>query len=222
MTNLPAGPTPPGWYPDPAGTQAERWWDGSTWTDNVKVNSTPQGATPYSVVGYADPKAPEGTSPYNKWIWLNLILQIVACIPVLLFPWDSYFTSMLQSSSTGSLSSDPMAGYAVLLSPEYLAITGFSYLCVGLTIFFGWLDYRALKAAGVPKPFHWAWGFFILAGAGFLVYVIGRSVVVRRRTGSGLAPIWIYVASQVLITIAFVVIFVGVIANMMSNYSYGP
>jgi hypothetical protein len=222
MTNNPAGPTPPGWYPDPAGTQSQRWWDGSTWTDNVKQNSVPQGTAPYSVVGYADPKAPEGTSPYNKWIWLNLALQFAVYIPLLLFPWGSYFGSMLQSSSSDSVSSDPMAAYAVMFSPEYLALIGFNYLCVGLTIVFGWLDYRALRAAGVPRPFHWAWGFFILAGAGVLVYLIGRSVVVRRRTGSGIAPIWIYVVSQVVGLVAFTAIFIGEILTVMSNYSYGP
>jgi hypothetical protein len=48
------------------------------------------------------------------------------------------------------------------------------------------LDWRALNRAGVPRPFHWAWGFFMILGAP--VYMIGRSIVVRRRTGSGLAP----------------------------------
>jgi hypothetical protein len=30
--NAPGGP-PPGWYPDPAGVKAWRWWDGYTWTE---------------------------------------------------------------------------------------------------------------------------------------------------------------------------------------------
>jgi len=31
----PAGPAAPGWYPDPWGQAATRWWDGSTWTGHT-------------------------------------------------------------------------------------------------------------------------------------------------------------------------------------------
>ncbi|MBI4901606.1 MAG: RDD family protein [Actinobacteria bacterium] len=34
-------PVPPaGWYGDPAHPQRERWWDGNTWTDKVRIAST--------------------------------------------------------------------------------------------------------------------------------------------------------------------------------------
>jgi hypothetical protein len=26
----------PGWYPDPGGTHAERWWDGAQWSGQVR------------------------------------------------------------------------------------------------------------------------------------------------------------------------------------------
>jgi hypothetical protein len=35
---------PAGWYPDPAGGNGKRWWDGRSWTQNVQVPDTPQAA----------------------------------------------------------------------------------------------------------------------------------------------------------------------------------
>jgi uncharacterized protein YxjI len=50
-----ASPTPPpGWYPDPAGSQGTRWWDGQGWTDHVQPASPPpvqqSGGAPRSVL----------------------------------------------------------------------------------------------------------------------------------------------------------------------------
>lgn len=35
---------PAGWYPDPAGGNGKRWWDGRSWTQNVQEPDTPQAA----------------------------------------------------------------------------------------------------------------------------------------------------------------------------------
>lgn len=32
---------PPGWYPDPAGSSGQRWWDGYAWSDTVAAPVTP-------------------------------------------------------------------------------------------------------------------------------------------------------------------------------------
>ncbi|RBY94153.1 scramblase [Blastococcus sp. TBT05-19] len=46
-------PPPPGWYPDPAGAPAARWWDGQVWTEHVQQQAGP-------------PPAPGGTSLYDQ------------------------------------------------------------------------------------------------------------------------------------------------------------
>ena len=64
-----------------------------------------------------------------------------------------------------------------------------------------YFDWRTLRKVGVERPFHWAFAFF--AGCEPpIVYAIGRGVVVRRRSGRGLAPMWVFIAVQV---IAFIV-----------------
>ena len=41
------GPAP-GWYPDPSGVHAARWWDGTAWTEQVHEPGSAQGHTPPS------------------------------------------------------------------------------------------------------------------------------------------------------------------------------
>jgi hypothetical protein len=41
-------PIPAGWYSDPAGGSGKRWWDGSRWTENVRLPDAPP---PAPVIG---------------------------------------------------------------------------------------------------------------------------------------------------------------------------
>lgn len=56
-------------------------------------------------------------------------------------------------------------------------------LLLGASGLLAWLDQRALRARGMDRPFPWGWGFL------YGVYLIGRTVVVVRRTGRGAAPL---------------------------------
>jgi uncharacterized protein DUF2510 len=47
--------TQPGWYPDPSGSGAVRWWDGTSWTQHVQAPSAP--------VAPAQPVATPGGHP---------------------------------------------------------------------------------------------------------------------------------------------------------------
>ena len=63
----------PGWYPDPSGRPGERWWNGGSWTDDVREtqNRPAQPATqvdaPHGWDGFGNPAAPPAAPPpaYN-------------------------------------------------------------------------------------------------------------------------------------------------------------
>lgn len=179
----PAAAIPAGWYPDPAGGPRKRWWDGTKWTESFEQ--------PYSTATTVL-KAPEGTKAYNPWIWLVVFLPYLS-LPLL-------FTVDVSSVFRDIDFSDPNASTAAQLqfmtSPGYLALAGVGFLTAWATVLFSFLDYKALVRAGVPKPFHWAWGFFSVIG--YPVYAIGRSVITKRRTGHGSAPLWVSIALLVL------------------------
>jgi Domain of unknown function (DUF4328)/Protein of unknown function (DUF2510) len=57
--NTPGGP-PPGWYPDPAGVKAWRWWDGYAWTEFA---SDPTAAGGAAGAAAAQAYGPSGGTP---------------------------------------------------------------------------------------------------------------------------------------------------------------
>lgn len=229
--------TPAGWYPDPAEPSQARWWDGQNWSGQTApraaiatpgesmpaprygeyapappVVSTPQdAASSYTLPAWpsAAPVAPQtapvqGLDTSTPWIWLSILVAHLPVLFIFLIDWDGYFEIVL-SLQTGS---DVTAATAAMT--EWMAgLTGISlmsYVCMGASIVFAWLDHRALVARGIRKPFHWAFAFLALV-VSIGVYIIGRTVVVKRQTGKGMGPLWGWIAATVLvivISIAFV------------------
>jgi hypothetical protein len=186
-----APPVPAGWYPDPKVPGQSRYWDGSVWTENLHRP------------GQLPPKlrAPEGTEPNTVWIWILVLLPVLSFIPLLLFPWTSYMESLLDATTNPS---DVLAAeLAIFTSPAYVATIVLSLVTYAATVVLAYLDYRVLTARGLPKPFHWALTF--IPSYGYLVYVIGRSVVVKSRTDRGLGPLWVTIGVFVVgIVVSFV------------------
>jgi hypothetical protein len=85
---------PPGWYPDPLGIGAARYWDGTQWTKRYRDAPPPQpvpaapdeapGATPTTAApAPAKPAKPRRPIWQNRWLWgaggvLVLIIAIGA------------------------------------------------------------------------------------------------------------------------------------------------
>ena len=196
----PTNAVPPGWYPDQSGVQ--RWWDGTQWTEQVQAPYDP--ATRALAL-----KAPDGTKTGTVWIWLIVLLPLLGLSSIFLIDWADYIDSTIASSLSA-----PYGGYAGSLafytSPGYLLSNLLSFVLYGLTVVFAALDVRELKKRGVQQPFHWAFAFLTS-----IVYVIGRSVVVKRRTGGGLAPLWVYIAETVLSFIVGIIFAVLLTQYMM-------
>jgi hypothetical protein len=164
-------------------------------SDTAPHSPTPSSDAPYASNPYASAptaanlRAPEGTAPYTPWIWLIVAIPVLQAIPIVFIDWQAFINASL-------LDPTGVEAFTLFFSPAYIAITLFSFVGTGLTILFAYLDWRELRRRGVPQPFHWAWIFLIFA-VGHFVYTIGRSIVVNRRIGRGLAPIWVTIATFV-------------------------
>jgi len=203
MSNVTPSSVPAGWYPDPAGTPRQRWWDGGAWTEHyneVPVAAQPYAGAqqPYSYAATAESlKAPEGIPVYNIWIWLILGLPILGTI--LNYATTDWSRLMASPGPTNGT----------------LLIGALGWVIYGLGVFFAYRDYKTLLGLGVPRPFHWAWGFLSM------VYVIGRSVVVRRRTGHGILPMWIAIAYMALTFVVTIILFISIFSTAMAQVTGG-
>ena len=204
MTNTEA--TPPGWYPDSSTAGQLRWWDGTQWTDRTQ--------TPYTTGPGGGLAGPSATATNTTQIWAIVgifALQLVVTLAFLAtFDWTGYIAASANPSS-------PLDVYGYLFTPGYIATLVTSFVVYGATAALAYFDSKQLAQRGVQRPFHWALSF--IPSYGSMVYVIGRSVVVRRRTGGGLGPLWAYIAVFVVGTIASLVVVFSSMASMFDAVS---
>lgn len=153
-----------------------RWWDGAVWTEHAR-----------DAEGVGGEAGPRPTLVYTPWIWLIAVLPALANIPLYFLDLSKY---IVVDPSTGAANRTAM--FALYTDPVYLTAILTGWLVYGVMVVMAFLDRRALMAAGHSRTFHWAWAFLAA-----IVYVIGRSVMVRRQTGRGFAPMWVVIAVTV-------------------------
>jgi len=237
---------PAGWYPDPADAAARRWWDGTQWTAQTAPaprfgEYAPNPAAPVAPVAPAAPAYPPyptapasadpGATPpavdvptQTIWVWLAVAASVLPMLSIFLFDWNGYLSliaAMMRAAESGS---GTAAATADLTSWEMrtLGISLIGWACYAAFIVFSWLDWRELKRRGVPAPFGWAWSFFVLVSAGSAVYMIGRAVVLRRRTvAGGWAPLWTWVAATVVGFVAAISLGVWLVGEILQIVSVG-
>ncbi|MCS5717932.1 DUF2510 domain-containing protein [Herbiconiux sp. CPCC 205763] len=225
--------TPAGWYADPAGSPQLRWWDGTAWTDHLQPAQAPvaqpahasapaAAPSPAPAYGYAYPAAPvlpsvpAGTPAYGPFIWVITLLPLISLLLIpLLLP---SLAESLRSSLADPYSQQLYGGYTMSGLVVQGVVNLLSLVLYAAVVVLAYFDHRWLLRTGYARPFHWAFAFL-----GF-VYPIGRSVVVRRRSGRGIAPMWVSIAIAALgliIGIALTVWVFGVVFSTMSTgYGY--
>lgn len=176
---------PAGWYPDPAGSGMQRWWDGAGWTDH---RQWPQAPAPVPGGAPFDPnqKVAPGTPVYTPWIWILTLLPLVS---LALFPWIYAETMSAVQRGVTATTFGSTTRFSVGTGPANVVSQLVGWLIWGLTVLFAWLDHRELRRRGFVRPFHWAFAFIPVP-----VYPVGRSIVARRRSGRGIAPMWVAIA----------------------------
>lgn len=203
---------PAGWYPDANTPGQMRWWDGAQWTDRVQAPysaTTAYGATAGSAAGAA-------TGTWQVWTINGLFaLQlVVSLLYIATIDWGAYM-----AYSANPTPGDVDALFA-MFNIGYFATLLVSFLAYGGSVALAYFDVKELASRGVERPFHWAWNF--IPSYGTTVYIIGRSVVVRRRTGGGLAPLWGYIVLFVVGMIASVFATMAMMGSMLSELSTLP
>jgi hypothetical protein len=188
---------PAGWYSDPNGSASLRWWDGASWTDHY---------APGVAVVAERPKIPTETKIDGIWIWLIAALPLVSIATFLLIDFGGYMRGIMSGDIAGALAS---------VGVGYLVSLALGWGAWGAGALFAYFDWRDLRAAGVVRPFHWAWAF--LAG---LVYLIGRTVIVRKVSPRGLGPLWAGIAVYVVVLIASIVWTTWMMAGIMQDIPY--
>ncbi|TAM70566.1 MAG: DUF2510 domain-containing protein [Microbacteriaceae bacterium] len=230
MSDMNGNNPAPGWYPDPGGSSQQRWWDGTQWTGYlqepqppmppVQPLPAPQQPQPYlgsyadaapiaqpyaTVMPIVQPDLGPNPKIYTPFVWIIVLLPLLTTISFAAFDMNKYLhVSRSAASSFGSL--------AMIGDPLYLLNALLGWVVYGVTVWMAYLDWRALGRIGVVRPFHWAWAFLTA-----IVYVIGRTVVVRRRVGKGLAPIWSLIGVYVIVLVVVIVKVASFVNAMMDQ-----
>ena len=192
-----------GWYDD--GTGRQRWWDGARWAaPAAPVAPAPQVA--------ASGAAPVAVDTNTVWVWLAIVMSVLPIGVLFLIDWDGYLVALSQVTSGFNPTADLLQWEA-----HVFAVSALSWIAMAAFILFSWLDWRELRRRRVAAPFHWAWSFFALVNGGLAVYMIGRAVVLKRRTVSGgWPPLWVWIGTTALGFVIGIVWMIGFLSKLFT------
>jgi hypothetical protein len=162
--------------------QAWRWWDGRAWTNQTAPLDQPVPAT------WAErPKLDPAVPVYNVFIWLTVLLPVIA------HPFSLLYRPHITFETIGpehEKAIDPLS----MFTPSCFVLVGVGLLVYVAGAVLSYLDSRRLKRNGVVRPFAWGWSFL-----SSIIFVIGRSVIVHSVAPKrGLWPVWVAIVVTVL------------------------
>ena len=196
-----SGTAPPGWYGDPWGQAAERFWDGARWTPSVSSGAMAM-----------RPRLPDGAPIYGAGIWLLALLPLISAVTLWFIRID--VSSLADSLTSGGSTSVGLVNPYSMFGTGYWVAMLLSLALQVVLIVLAYRDHQHLARLGVVRPFHWAWAFL-----GNIVYVIGRSVVVRKVAAPrGLAPMWAAIAVYAVTLVStgiWMAVFIGSLAQQL-------
>ncbi|WP_295818936.1 DUF2510 domain-containing protein [uncultured Microbacterium sp.] len=176
-------------------------------------------APAYAGPGATPPVVDVPTS--TVWVWLAVAASVLPILSVFLIDWNGYIAAVVAMSREASSGMTGVPAELMSWEARTLGISLVGWVFYAAFVVFSWLDWRELKRRGVVAPFGWAWSFFVLLGLGSAVYMIGRAVVLRRRTvAGGWAPLWTWIAATVVGFIASISLIVWVIGEIVQAVSF--
>jgi hypothetical protein len=196
-----------GWYPDTPGSTRLRWWDGQRWSEHFSDAPISQAsASPaYSMAPPARNTVPASTPLGTVFIWIMVLLPLLSLLEYFAIDVRQLGVDAMRNAGT------PGASLALYSNPAYVINQLLGFLLVGVNALLAFFDWRLLKKRQVERPFFWAWGFLSP------VYVIGRAVVLGRRAGHGLAPLWVYIGVLVVTSTVTGIVLGQLFSVMMQN-----
>ncbi|MCD2499387.1 hypothetical protein [Microbacterium nymphoidis] len=163
------------------------------------------------------PSAHSGTAATvavnTPWAWVISALAFVQICAYFVVDWGAVLRLNLAiiSFGVGRPVRSELSPYVTAVVPSIALAGGISLVCYAASIVCAYLDQRALTRLGVVKPFPWGWNFLLQP----LLYLIGRTVVLRRQGRSSFGPLWLAIAGVIASWIA------SAIVSFLSIYSAG-
>ncbi|WP_158507226.1 DUF2510 domain-containing protein [Subtercola sp. Z020] len=167
----------PGWYPTAPSSPTLRWWDGMQWTEHLRNQQDFEPPAVSTITSL--------TPVYTVFIWLYTLLPLVSVLA--LIPVD--LTGMVEQQVRQSIANPRVGSTGALFgSPGYVLLQVLSVVSYAAMVVLAYFDWKRLGRLGFARRFHWAWAFVTA------VYLIGRSVVVHKESGRGLAVVVVYIS----------------------------